>query len=140
MGITSAIGTCPKCHQGLLSVEGRPECIFCKEPETSSGIVVNIEDPGEEALNAVLGKNNVKMAMGGSKPEAPVKPSLPGVAELVKATKAVSQAIEMPVAKANELEYYIHLALSNLKNAPMPKDLKQFKAIQKAIKILEGLQ
>lgn len=116
MEFLSALGACPKCRQFKISVNGEARCINCdSNSNTGSGMVVTVEDPGEEALNGILTKTGIK----------------------TEANKAIiAPKVE---AKQTFQGASVDDALRILKSLPMPKDLKQFKQINKAIKILESL-
>ena len=128
MDYTSALGTCPICGQDKVQVEGDVKCLMCigKASGNASGLVVSQEDPGEEALNKLLAKTGIAKIEGGKPPEA-IKPNL-------AVNKPVISAPVHPLSGASIFD-----ALAILRALPMPKDIKQFKQINKAIKILEEL-
>jgi hypothetical protein len=132
MEYATAQGRCTKCGMDRLQVEGVTKCVVCDVESVSSGLIVDIEDPGEEEINRVLASAGVKQ-LEGSKPPTPIKPE---AIRTVIASKVGTQKSTVPqvTCGATVIE-----ALNILRGLPMPKDLKQFKQINKAIKILESL-
>jgi len=90
-----------------------------------------VEDPGEEGLKKVLSNSGITLPKGG-KPELPGKPVLSHseVADVVEVQQTLNKDRSMDS---------LSLALVHLKAIPVPKDLKQFKKIRKAIDLLESL-
>lgn len=120
MEYLSALGACPKCRQYKISVNGEARCINCdSNGNAGSGMVVTIEDPGEEALNGILTKTGIKVA----KTEA----NMPLIAPKIEAKAIVS------------FEDSIKQAICILQNVTMPKDIQSFKAVAKTITILQKL-
>jgi hypothetical protein len=128
MQFTSALGICQKCGQSKIQVEGNVKCLLCDSEPGNSGLVVKVEDPGHDAMDKLLSKAGV-LNVGGGKPPAPIKPHLEAKAEVTK------QYIPTPAVSTTG----VFDALAILRALPMPKDIKQFKQINKAIKILEDL-
>jgi hypothetical protein len=121
MEYTYALGTCEHCGSEKLQVEGEVKCIVCQSKDApTSGLMVTKEDPGEEELNKLLAKCKVHVPPGGKPPIPPTAPPIKPVAQ-ESPDSGIAQAIAI------------------LKAVPMPKDIKQFKAINKAIKTLENL-
>jgi hypothetical protein len=128
MEYVNALGTCARCGNNMIQVEGNIQCVFCPSSTGGSGLVVKTEDPGHEVLDKLLTKVGVASIPGG-KPPLPVKPE-------AKQNVIASQIeVKNPSIQIGSIEN----ALDILRNLPMPKDLKQFKQISKAIKILESL-
>lgn len=128
----SALGQCPIHHIDKMSVgssdmDAVPICIKCKaDAEPKTGRTQIVEDPGEGFFQ---GKGtNAKVHVV----DTSVNSS--GVGKM-----AVTAVAGTPQLNRAPLETYISQALQILSNAPMPKDLKQFKSLQKAIKILGEL-
>lgn len=127
MELTSALGTCAKCGMDKLQVDGIQKCVFCERENTQgSGLVVDIDDPGEDAIKQILSKVGVAEVVGG-KPPVPIKPDVKPIINVSPKVQVVPQGSG------------IEQALAILRSLPMPKDIKQFKSINKAIKILETL-
>lgn len=115
--IGSAAGVCQK-HQMVKMFVGadesalEPICVKCQaENRPKSGLVVTTGDPGEDFFK------------GG--PAGPQKE--PTVVRTAVAVNSLT------------LEDVVVKAINDLNSLPMPKDIKQFKAVQKAIKTLESL-
>ena len=125
--------TCTRCGQMKVQTEGgAAQCLSCSPNIDNPSMVVTIEDPGDDEINKVLEKAGVRH-LAGSKPPTPIKPEAirPSIAPKVETQKAyVPQVIHGSTVES---------ALNILRGLPMPKDLKQFKQINKAIKILESL-
>jgi len=120
MGNYVGLGACTKCGKDKIDVHGEIRCIHCEaEHNPPSGLVVKIDDPGEERMRQILAASGVAIP------------------------KAVKQDQKMTVPSqttgTGSLESRIELSLEILKNLPMPKDMKQFKAINKAIKAVEKI-
>src|SRR5262245_34517649 len=107
MDTVPGLGLCPKCGAPKMQVGETVQCLFCVTPETSSGIIVTTEDPGEEKLNQVLSKVGVKAT---HVPANSIPQKLPGVAEVAKAQKAVEAIESAPVVPASTVEGYIRQA------------------------------
>lgn len=131
MEYTTALGACRKCGNDHIQVEGVTKCLVCDANNNGgSGLVVTKEDPGEAALTEILSRVGVAGIPGG-KPPTPIKPVLAVNRQVIAAkSEANSSLIQIGT---------IENALDILRRLPMPKDIKQFKAISKAIKILENL-
>lgn len=123
----SAMGVCP-IHRielmavGLDDANLTPTCIKCKAAaEPKLGRLQTAEDPGEAFFNKGIPKTTTLEPTHGDFAKAAV------VAQYV------------PQSEANRLEDVVGIAVAQLKRLPMPEDIKQFKAVQKAIKTLESL-
>lgn len=133
MEYTTALGRCQKCGQDKISVEGINKCLSCdSNNNVGSGLVVSVEDPGAEMIDKLLAKAGVAQVVG-EKPPEPIKPNL-APRQRVETPKAVATNPQISSSQAN-----IGYAIDILKSLPMPKDIKQFKAINKAISILEKI-
>lgn len=118
MNINATSGSCKVCGEFLIQVNGVFQCILCASKRSvSGGLIAKGIDPGEEAMERLANGHDVPR-IPGNVAVAPVKP--------VVAVK--------PIVSGD-----LNQALAILKALPMPKDIKQFKAINKAIKILEDL-
>lgn len=119
MSALTVQGRCSKCGQPKLAVEGTNQCLQCDiGPSAPVGPVSKYCDPGEDKLREVLAGRGVVV----KKTDVLHIPEItPGKFEPLSLKDCITQA------------------LSILGSAPMPKDIKQFKSIQKAIKTLEGL-
>lgn len=122
--IGSAAGYCTihKMDKMFVGLEDatEPTCVRCVADATPKlGRTQNVEDPGEEFFKH--GKSDAKITT-------------------VEVTHGAEIAGPIaPVVKATSLESHITHAISWLQSAPMPKDIKQFKSLQKSITILQSL-
>lgn len=113
-------GVCQLHNQARININGRTACLKC-EAIAAKAIAAPAKaltdvDPGHEAMKAILKDKDVKI------PEAPPEP-----------TKESSKTF------ATTFEAGIKDALEVLEKLPMPKDLKQFKAVNKAVQQLKKL-
>jgi hypothetical protein len=130
MEYTTALGRCQKCGQDKISVEGINKCLSCdSNNNVGSGLIVRVEDPGAEMIDKLLAKAGVASVVGGKPPE-PIKPNL---------VKSAIIPPKLPDYSIPTNEVSIGHAIDILKALPMPKDIKEFKAINKAISILEKI-
>lgn len=120
MGNYVGLGDCAKCGKAKIDVHGEIRCLSCEaEHNPPSGLVVKIDDPGEEKMRQVLAASGVV---------------------LPKTTKQLEVAQQTIKAAAPvSFEERIQQACEILKTLPMPKDINQFKAINKAIKAVEKI-
>jgi len=123
--IGSAAGYCTihKMDKMFVGLEDatEPTCVRCVADATPKlGRTQNVEDPGEEFFKHG-GKSDAKIT----------------VVEAEHGAKIAGPTA--PVVKGNSLEAHISNAVSWLQSAPMPKDIKQFKSLQKSITILQSL-
>jgi len=132
MELMTALGYCKLCGQGMIQVDGVAQCLLCaSKSNTGSGLVVKSEYPSEADLSALLSKAGVLTPL--EKSTTHTKPD--------SNNKLVNSKIEERVINTQKtLNYSISDALNILKNLSMPKDIKQFKVINKAIKILESIE
>lgn len=124
--IGSAAGYCQvhKMDKMFVGLEDatEPTCVRCVADATPKlGRIQTAQDPGESYFNKGV-------------PPLP-KGTVPDVTHGDKVTTA--QYIPQP--GFGKLEDVVGVAVANLKSLPMPEDIKQFKAVQKAIKTLESL-
>jgi len=105
--------TCEKCGSQKIQQNNEFVCIFChgKKQVVPKRPPVMVEDPGEKELALMSGK-----AM-----QSQTKPYVKGTAQMVVTGSSV------------------HDALAIMKSLPMPKDIKEFKKIQKIVKLMEAL-
>lgn len=117
-------GVCPRHNAALITMDGRPTCLGCQRDAAKAErrmAEVNTEvDPGHDALKELL-KQKIK--------ELPDK-------ELVTAE---AKQRTQPLAAVASFADHMKIAVDHLRKAPMPTDLKAFKAVQKAIGLLEKL-
>lgn len=126
--IGSAAGFCQKHQMDKMFVGSQdatePTCIKCDaEAQPKLGRTQMVEDPGEEYFN---GKGtNAKITV--------LDPSHGG--------KAAIPLVGSAVVKFGgaTLEEIVANAVLNLNGLPMPKDIREFKKIQKVIKTLQTL-
>lgn len=116
-GLISQAGICTKHNIEKMFVgldtQTEPTCVRCVADATPKlGRLQTVKDPGEHFFN----KN------------APVI-----VTESGNITKIQPPTTDLTV------ESIVSTAIQDLNRLPMPKDIKQFKAIQKVIKTLESL-
>lgn len=129
----SALGQCPTHHIDMMSVtsmDGNEQriCVKCRAAsEPKMGRTQIVDDPGESFNGYVGGKANIQI----------LKEGAPGVADV----EAIARAARKSVAASAglTLEEIVERAVSELGNLPMPKDIKQFKKVQKVIKTLQSL-
>lgn len=132
MEYVTALGRCTKCGQDKISVEGINKCLSCdSDNNVGSGLVVRAEDPGADMLEKLLSKAGVAVVPGGKPPE-PIRPNIAQKVANVSAPKVQTEP-------GTVFESHIMNAVSWLRSMPMPSDIKKFKAVNKAIKILESL-
>jgi len=116
MQIFSATGYCKKCGKQLINVQDVNKCIRCEaNANISNGPTVAVEDPGDEAMQAILKKDGVKIQ----------EASTPTATKLHVVTPT-------PIGTLDD-------ALKIMKHLSMPDDIKQFKQIKKIIDLLEQL-
>ena len=146
----SAMGICP-IHKidlmaiGLDETNLAPTCVKCKaagEPKT--GRLQTAQDPGEAFFNKgippitnIAPKSLKVVSMETTSNVIPlITPNVPsGVTEV--ASFGIGQAIIHP--KNLDLIDIVGTAVAQLNHLPMPKDIKEFKKVQKVIKTLESL-
>lgn len=131
MELVSALGHCPTHRIDKMSVtdgSGNTElvCVKCRAAgEVKTGRTQLVEDPGEAFNGYTGGKAKITL----------IDPEYDGAAKA-----AVGVARRPVVASAGlTLEEIVERAVSELGNLPMPKDIKQFKKVQKVIKTLQSL-
>lgn len=117
--IGSLAGFCQIHQMDKMFVNDEVRCIKCHAAgEKKIGRVQTVEDPGEAFFNKDAKATTPTFTHGANSDlNGPV----------------------VPVVKGNSLESHISHAISWLTSAPMPKDLKQFKSLQKSITILQSL-
>lgn len=126
--IGSAAGYCTihKMDKMFVGLEDatEPTCVRCVADATPKmGRTQTVEDPGDGYFTK------------GEKTDAKIT-----VVSTSNKTSAVK--LETPKVILSErapLADYVHQAIAILSQAPMPKDIKQFKSLQKALTILESL-
>lgn len=122
MGNYVGLGNCAKCGRAKIDVHGEIRCILCEaENNPPSGLVVTVNDPGEARMAQVLAASGI---------------AIPKVAKKDEVAKI---AVPQTIPSTGSLESRVELAIGILKSLPMPKDLKQFKAINKAIQSVEKI-
>lgn len=124
MSIGSAAGFCEKHNMDKMFVglEDATEatCVKCVADATPKlGRTQIVEDPGEEYFQ---GKGTNAKIMNVPANSIPQKSTIMVVGQQASFSEGVENALKI------------------LGSLPMPKDLKQFKAVQKAVKILEALK
>ncbi len=137
------LGICPKGHGPRIDMNGTPLCLVCDAAFVPAPVVK------EESVD-----KRFRVVPGEPPPLPPDKNFDPGHANMKEFPQLKGQAApaqELPVvpretrvvqtlAVGGTFEQQVNSAIEALKGCPMPKDLKQFKAVQKAITILEKLQ
>lgn len=112
----AGLGNCTKCGMEKIAVNEAIKCIRCDMPaKPLSGLVVNTEDPGEDKISHVLAASGVGI------PKIPKK-----------------EQKEVAVVKRSFEEEVKHIA-DQLRSLPIPRDIKQFKAVNRAIKSVEKI-
>lgn len=112
----NAAGYCSKCKDMMVTENGVPKCFNCMPVRKSK--LVATEIPNDKTFRQVMKESN-----------APSLPQSQRKAPVVQVGKA-----EMVVTGNTAQD-----ALAIMKNLPMPKDMKEFKQIQKIIQQLEKL-
>lgn len=128
--IGSAAGYCQihKMDKMFVGLEDatEPTCVRCVADATPKiGRTQTVQDPGEAYFHK------------GAKTDAK-STTLESEHGVGKAAVAAI-AGHIPAVEVTRLEDVIGIAVAQLKRLPMPEDIKQFKAVQKAIKTLESL-
>lgn len=129
--IGSQAGFCQKHQMDKIFVGNEnatePTCIRCDaDSRPKEGRTVIAEDPGEDFFKGKGTTAKITVldpSHGGN----------PGVAEVVKAHVAIAKF------GGATLEEIVANAVLNLNGLPMPKDIREFKKIQKVIKTLQTL-
>lgn len=139
MAYVSGTGECAKCHQPLLVAEttmddgtgtGARVCLTCVGKKQGEGNVNDAPVPTEEELNRVLAKAGVKIPFVRPEPQA----------QTITKIVAPPQSTVVNVQPGQPFGILIGEALKIMRALPMPKDVKQFKAVNKIIASLEALQ
>lgn len=144
MAYASGTGNCAKCGEQLLQLEGNEDtpggrqCIKCQSKRMISGGTVNdTPDIGEEALNNILSAAGVRSPGVSARP-APIPQN---------ATKSVApesrqnggKTVVVNIQPGQSFEHMVGEALKIMESLPMPKDIKQFKTINKIVASMRGL-
>lgn len=134
MNVIASTGVCQRCGQPKLQVEGAIKCIMCEGPQQpSSGLVVTVADPGHDAMRRVLAEQNVFVPKADDSAKPLVsKPQVTSKAPSVQPERTI-------IAQNVTFESVIKQAIDLLQNLPMPKDIKQFKSVNRAVKTLESI-
>jgi len=119
------LGQCKKCGKDKIDVNGEIRCLICEaEYNKPSGLTVKIDDPGEEKMSRVLAAAGV---------------ATPKVSENRQPSVAIPKAVAQAVPETHDFNGKIQLALNIMQSLPIPKDIKQFKNINKVISSLEKI-
>jgi len=107
------MNTCPKCGSQMILKNDKPECIFCfgKKSVEPKKPPKEFTEKDVKAMEAMFGEKEKQIAP---------KQSIKSVKQVISGNTA-------------------HDALYIMRNLPMPKDVRQFKKIQKIIKMMEDL-
>lgn len=130
MELVSALGHCPIHRIDKLSVtnsSGNSElvCVKCRAAgEEKTGRTQIVEDPGESFNGFTGGKGKVTLIDSEYIPAQAKGPAFPA---------------GRPKFGGASLEEIVANAVLNLSGLPMPKDIKEFKKVQKVIKTLQSL-
>lgn len=125
--LISALGTCQIHNLDRMSItdsSGNEQivCIRCRAAgEAKTGRTQIVEDPGEDFNGYAGGRAKITILKEGET-AAPVATRRP-----VAASAGLS------------LEEIVEKAVAELNSLPMPKDIKEFKKVQKVIKTLQSL-
>ncbi len=125
-------GLCPRHGTANITVDGHPACLHCdKEAAKAQAVPVgvnDIEDPGEDAMKGLktataedFGHSRGLLRPGERPPQA---------------IRAASPAVAV---KGGTFEEQVGSAVATLRACPMPKNLKSYKAVAKAVALLEKL-
>ncbi len=124
-------GVCVRHNAALISMDGRPHCLKCGAEaarlERRPAGTNTVSDPGHEAMKALL-KEHIKEII-------PAEEAGPEAKQAIGPQKALMPLSLTPAYV--DFNEYVVVAVHHLQKAPMPKDLKQFKLIQKAIALLQ---
>lgn len=117
-------GSCQKHGIPLINKDGRPHCLRCASDAAKLEIrnveVNTLPDPGHEGMRSIV----------------PVVAKADDTQQVPSAVKMVAPTALTPLVNFRE---HMATAIAHLKKAPMPKDISQFKAVQKAINLLEKM-
>lgn len=130
---------CKRCGAGRIMQGTTYICLDCDAPRDSgSGLVNDVADPGVERMNAMLKKFGIPLGEKNADAPKPEDRSMFAQSERPAPTVSTPQpTCGAPTPKLAPFEQAVHEAISRLRSAAMPSDLKQFKAVQKAIATLE---
>lgn len=118
------LGTCKTCGNPLMSAANGDtggqvlDCIYCaaKKPVDKPGS--SVSDPGEEEMRKVLALSGVH------------HPVIAGEQKTAPKVRTVTQTVTQEVTSLEQI-------ITALEALPMPKSMKQFKSINKAITTLK---
>lgn len=134
MELISALGHCPTHRIDKMSVtdsSGNSElvCVKCRAAgEVKTGRTQIVEDPGEGFNGFTGGKAKITL----------LDPAH-GAAQYDASAKSAVVGRPAPHFGGATLEEIVANAVLNLHALPMPKDIKEFKKVQKVIKTLQSL-
>ena len=120
----SGMKTCGKCGQEKISVNEEQKCLRCDSEPGTSTLMVTADDPGEDKINEMLMKAGVAV------------PKLSKTPERVQLKQPVQPVV---LQQGMPFDMCVKEALKLMQKVPMPKDVKQFKAVAKIIAALEAL-
>jgi uncharacterized Zn finger protein (UPF0148 family) len=121
MGNYVGLGSCKKCGKDKIDVDGEIRCLSCEAtPNPPSGLVVKVDDPGEERMRQVLASSGV---------------AIPKAVRSERVVETIREVSKLPLT----IEEQVNKVIQILNTLPMPKDIKQFKAINKAVKAVEKI-
>lgn len=121
------LGICQRHNASKIAINGVPTCLRCME-ETNKAQAVpaginNIEDPGHDGMKGLPTIKPIKgIAPEDEDAQAP---------QVVQGLRRAEQKTVSPGLPG---------IIEQLKTLPMPASIKNFKAIQKAISLLEGIK
>lgn len=120
----SAMQVCGKCGKPKIGVGSEQQCLKCDVPAGTSTLRVTAEDPGEEKINQML------MAAGVAVPKG---------AKIAQPATPQAKAQPVVIQPGMPFEDCVREALKIMQHVPMPKDVKQFKAVAKIVAAMEAL-
>lgn len=126
------IGMCQRHGTANITVDGQPTCMLCeRDAAKAQAVPVGVndaEDPGHDAMKGLKTAAEENFEHSHLRIGEPKRPA--------PAIRAASPAVAV---KGGTFEEQVGSALATLRECPMPKDLKQYKAVAKAVAILEKL-
>jgi hypothetical protein len=124
----STMPKCPICGLEKIQAGDGLQCLKCDVKVTPSGLVNTAKDPGDEELSKMLAASGIMVP----------RPKPKEVQEKGSTVPPIAPPTVVLAASA-PFEEYIGQALKIMKSLPMPKNVKQFKAISKIIVSMENL-
>lgn len=119
----SGMQVCSKCGKEKIGVGSEQQCLRCDVAPGTSTLVVTAADPGEEKIAQMLSAAGVVIPK-------PVNVQGKGLAVPKEKPQAIQPVVIQP---GMSFEACVQEALKIMEHVPMPKDVKQFKAVAKIV-------